>query len=347
MEDATDRFDEGIGKLLESGGQRRQAVRTSEAIKMALVLPMLHALGYDPFDPFEVVPGYAPEDGGKVDYGVIVDETPRMLVTLSSTPDDLATERAQLLSQAAMSSKAPIGLLTSGTTIRAYAADQYGTFGTTPVLSLDLADPGVDPSPLRLLSRDAFDVEELVAGAARRADEAEVAEVLAAELAQPSRALLDAIATRLGREPDGLAQMVASAAARMRAAPHVPAPEAAPSTPQPAAPASLLSEDEEAAFAAVREAASHEVDPTRIVARQTRSYVAVLLDDNRHRTIARIHFKAERTKYLGTFVGRDEKRHAIASPDDVGQHADAIRARVVEIVAALAAGTETDATPDA
>src|SRR5688572_11040444 len=60
------------------------AILTEEAVKTAVVLPFLSALGYDVFDPNEVVPEFTADavgkKGEKVDYAVKAGDQIRILV---------------------------------------------------------------------------------------------------------------------------------------------------------------------------------------------------------------------------------------------------------------------------
>ena len=64
----------------------------------------------------------------------------------------------------------------------------------------------------------------------------------------------------------------------------------------------------------------------------------MLLDDNNRRTIARLHFSAASRKHIGVFTGREETRHAIGGPADVGEYTDELRRRAKEL--------DPDAFPD-
>lgn len=323
----TEQFNESVRALQTHIRTRRQAVRSSESIKTALILPFIRMLGWDVFDPFEVVPGYSHESGGKVDYGVKSEETLKLVLTLSSTPEDLTSDRAQLMAQTVLNSGAACGILTNGAVHHVYAPDSYGVLSAEPVLSFDLSGVDVDPAPIMSLTRESFDVAALVASAADRRMSGAVAEALAAELADPSRSLMDAVVTRLGHEPATLRDMIIAAANGI-----APAPQPEPEVAAPQDDRRQMSEDEEVAFQVVRAILARDIDPARVVARPALRYTAVLLDDNHHRTIARLHFNAERAKYIGTFSGRDEKRSQIPGSRGVYSHEDALRARIAELM---------------
>ena len=76
-----------IDRLRALSGNARQRVphaRTEEATKNALVMPFLQVLGYDVFDPLEVVPEYVADvgmkRGEKVDYAILMDGDPIIII---------------------------------------------------------------------------------------------------------------------------------------------------------------------------------------------------------------------------------------------------------------------------
>ena len=60
-----------------------QHLRTEEATKTSLIMPFINALGYDVFDPTEVVPEFTcdwgTKKGEKVDYAIMKDGNPIIL----------------------------------------------------------------------------------------------------------------------------------------------------------------------------------------------------------------------------------------------------------------------------
>jgi predicted type IV restriction endonuclease len=78
----------------------------------------------------------------------------------------------------------------------------------------------------------------------------------------------------------------------------------------------------------VKAIACSEVKPQRIVHRDQKSYFAILIDDNNRKPIARLHFNTKQ-KYLGLLdEAKIETRHTIDGPDDIYEHAAAIREAV-------------------
>ena len=74
--------------------------------------------------------------------------------------------------------------------------------------------------------------------------------------------------------------------------------------------------------------ATREWTLARIVARDTKSYFGILLDDNNRKPIARLWFNRSK-RYLGLFDdNKVETRVAINTVEDIYQHADQLRSTV-------------------
>ena len=81
-------------------------------------------------------------------------------------------------------------------------------------------------------------------------------------------------------------------------------------------------------FQIVRAITCSEVDPHRIVHRDTKSYFGILLDDNNRKPLARLHFNRTQ-KYIGVFdETKTETRYPIEALTDIYAHADKLRTTV-------------------
>ena len=76
-------FEDDLATLASRASQLRERVETEEATKNALVMPFIQVLGYDVFDPAEVVPEFSADvgtrRGEKVDYAIMSDGKPIIL----------------------------------------------------------------------------------------------------------------------------------------------------------------------------------------------------------------------------------------------------------------------------
>lgn len=100
----------------------KDSISTEEATKNALVMPMINILGYNVFDPTEVVPEFTADHGTKkgekVDYAITKDDEPIMLIECKTLGSDLNTNHASQLFRYFNVTNAKVGILTNGTTYR-------------------------------------------------------------------------------------------------------------------------------------------------------------------------------------------------------------------------------------
>lgn len=66
----------------------KDSIQTEEATKTAIIMPFFSMLGYDVFNPQEFVPEYTADvgikKGEKVDYAIMKDDTPVILIECKS-----------------------------------------------------------------------------------------------------------------------------------------------------------------------------------------------------------------------------------------------------------------------
>ena len=93
----------------------------------------------------------------------------------------------------------------------------------------------------------------------------------------------------------------------------------------------VTTDDEISGFRIVQAIGARAVDPGRIAIRDSKSYCAVLLDDNNRKSIARLHFNSPTTRYVGTFEGKVETRHPITALTDIYKLEQQIMTRIAEL----------------
>ena len=113
---------EEIGKVIRD---HRSSLETEEAAKTTLVMPFLQALGYNVFNPSEVVPEFVADigtkRGEKVDYAVCRGDDVMMLIECKSARVDLKVENASQLYRYFSASDAQIAVLTNGVVYQFYS----------------------------------------------------------------------------------------------------------------------------------------------------------------------------------------------------------------------------------
>jgi len=93
----------------------KDALATEDATKMSLVVPFFQRLGYDVFNPLEFIPEFTADvgtkKGEKVDYAIIIDENPVILIEAKKCDEPLDNHASQLFRYFGTTS-AKFGILT-------------------------------------------------------------------------------------------------------------------------------------------------------------------------------------------------------------------------------------------
>ncbi|MEM9984990.1 MAG: type I restriction endonuclease, partial [Bacteroidota bacterium] len=78
----------------------KDQVQTEEATKNAFIMPFLTALGYDVFNPTEVIPEFVADigikKGEKVDYCVLLNGQPAIIIEAKHWKEELDVHSSQL-----------------------------------------------------------------------------------------------------------------------------------------------------------------------------------------------------------------------------------------------------------
>jgi len=336
--------------------RQREHIQTEEATKTSFVLPFLSALGYNVFDPTEVTPELSADvgvkKGEKVDYAILRDGTPIILIECKDWQTNLDRVHASQLYRYFSVTDARIGVLTNGIIYRFFSdLEQPNRMDDKPFLEinlLELKEPQVQE--LKRLRRDAFDIEEVLSSASDLKYTREVRRVFSENLANPSedfvrffagqvhggrltKSVLEEFADYVKRAisqyiSDRISDRLRTALDQESAEQTAQAEIGVPEETSLEEDGIETSEDEERAYYIVTAILSQVTDPARVVMRDTKSYCGILLDDNNRKPICRLHFN--RTQYyLGLFgTEKNEERVAIDSVRGIYQHAERLRAMV-------------------
>lgn len=137
--------EENIRELAASAPQRRRYLRTEEATKNSLVMPFISALGYDIHDPLEVIPEFTADAGvkqhEKVDYAIVKDGKPIILVECKSAGVSLGKGHLSQLLRYYAVTDARFGILTNGVEYRFYTdLRKRNVMDESPFLVVDLRE---------------------------------------------------------------------------------------------------------------------------------------------------------------------------------------------------------------
>lgn len=332
-------------------------LQTEEATKNALVMPFLSALGYDVFDPTEVVPEFTADvgvkKGEKVDYAVKSDGEIILLVEAKKAGTELALAHSSQLYRYFSVTRARIAILTNGIQYRFYSdLEEPNKMDEVPFLEVDIRDLRDGAlAELRRMSREAFDLETMLEAASDLKAMGQIRRTLERQFDEPDedlvgyfykdanpsgrfskskkeqfsrlvkKALQQAVADRVSdRLRTALQQETAAVDPAGPVSESAEPPGVAPESelPEPKEGSDIVTTEEELdGFRIVQAIVCALVSPSRVVHRDAKSYFAVLLDDNNRKPICRLHFNRKQ-KYLGLFdEQKNEIRHAIDSIEDI------------------------------
>lgn len=335
-------FIDHIQALASRLEKQMEHIRTEEATKNALVMPFINALGYNVFDPTEVVPEFIADigikKGEKVDYAIMREGQPIMLFECKHAGANLDEVHASQLFRYFHVTAARIGVLTNGITYRFYTdLEQPNKMDERPFLEFDMRDIQ-DPlvQELKKLTKSAFNLEEMLSAAHDLKYTKAITKYLSQQLAGPEDDFVVFITKRVydGTVTQGVRQQFSGivkrafhqfvnerVSGRLKSAlqeemsyepPSQPAPEE-----QPASTANVVTtDDEREGFHIVRAIVREIVDAKRVAARDVKSYFGILLDDNNRKPICRLYFNSSQ-KYIEIFDVDGGDKRAIESLDEI------------------------------
>lgn len=348
-------FIERLQSLAKKVEQVSGSLNTEEATKNALVMPFLHSvLGYDIFDPNEVIPEFTADVGTKkhekVDYALMKDGVIQILMECKRYGEPLCTKHAGQLFRYFSVTNARIAILTNGVQYQFYTdIDKPNRMDDKPFLTLDLADLDEHVIPeVKKLTKSSFDVESVVDAAGELKYLNQIKSVLHSQFQLPDEEFVRFLTSKVYEgvqtakvktqffdiTSKALKQFLNdSVNARLKSAMgngDIKSAGGTTSVPethseQEDKPRVITTEEEIEAFNIVKAILRQKVDAPRIVARDTQSYFGVLLDDNNRKPLCRLHFNTKQ-KYIGIFdADKKESRHQIDSVDDIFKYEDALK----------------------
>lgn len=132
-----------LNQLSDKIAKQKDSITTEEATKTSFIMPMIAALGYDVFNPFEVVPEMdcdLTKRGDKIDYAIMKDNAPILLIECKHCKQNLDLHSTQL-AKYYVASNARFGVLTNGIEYRFYAdLEKQNIMDKKPFLVVDMLD---------------------------------------------------------------------------------------------------------------------------------------------------------------------------------------------------------------
>lgn len=350
-------FKDTIKQLSERVQKLKDNILTEEATKNAFIMPFINALGYDVFNPLEVVPemncDIAMKKGEKIDYAIMKDGEPILLIECKHWQQNLNLHDNQLMRYFNVS-KAKFGLLTNGIIYRFYTdLIEVNKMDEKPFLEVDmfnLKDNQIEE--LKKFHKSYFDLGNILTTASELKYTGELKNVLSREFSDPqpdfvryfAKQVYDGVVnakmleqfTHLVKRSistyinDLISERLKSALSTEDNN-QTKNEEIQMAEPEPTEEESkIVTTDEELeSYMIVKSILRPVVDIHRVVYRDTQSYFGILLDDNNRKPICRMYFNSQSKKYIATMdASKKEIKHEITSLDDIYKYQDEIRAAI-------------------
>lgn len=349
-------FVDRLNAMSAKVNQLASTIQTEEATKTAFVMPFIHTvLGYDVFDPSEVVPEYicdvGTKKGEKIDYAILKGGEIQILIETKKVGEPLNINHASQLFRYFHVTTARISILTNGRLYKFFTdLDAPNKMDEKPFLEIDLLDIDEHVIPeLQKLTKSAFDVDSIINAAGELKYVGQIKREMASQFSQPDDDFVRLFASRIydgvitQKVRDQFALLTRKAASQflndqindrlksaLSGAPYpTPAELIVSETQTETADAPedrvLTTMEELEGFHIVKAIVRTVTDSKRIAHRDTQSYFGILLDDNNRKPIARLHFNRAQ-KYIGIFDReKNETRHPINSLDEIYEFSDDLK----------------------
>lgn len=160
-------FKELISQIADRIDKLKDQVKTEEASKNAFIMPFISALGFDVFNPMEVVPEYIADvgikKGEKVDYCLMKDGQPIILIECKHWDKKLSAHESQLFRYFA-TTKSKIAILTNGIYYQFYSdVDDENKMDDRPFLEFDIRSIKEGQiNEIKKFSKESFDIKDIV-----------------------------------------------------------------------------------------------------------------------------------------------------------------------------------------
>jgi hypothetical protein len=320
--------------------KQKDLIQTEEATKTAFILPFISALGYDIFDPAEVIPEFTADQGikkgEKVDYAISLDgKNVAMLIECKACNTPLGDAHSSQLFRYFSVTAARLAVLTDGIIYRFFSdTEEPNKMDSKPFMEFNMLDVQEHLVPeLKRLTKQSFNLDEIISVAGDLKYTHEIKRICSDQFFQsPSedfvmffarqtyprkvtqsvREQFTAITKRALTEfmNDTINDRLRSAMAQSNPAVSSSGQASNPSDQvvvgeKPAGRTPERRQEELEGFYIVKAILSQVVEPSRIVSRESQNHLNILLDDTNRKPICRLGLE-KAPKYIG-FMNEQKK----------------------------------------
>lgn len=335
----------------------KDQINTEEATKNAFVMPFIQIIGYDIFNPTEVIPEFicdiGTKKGEKIDYVIKKDGEPILIIECKHWKEKADAHNSQLHRYFHVS-KSRFGVLTNGHVYNFFTdLERPNIMDDKPFFTLDIAN--LKDSNLKILenfTKQGYNLDSILDSAEALKYIKAVRSEFEKELQDPSDELVKLLVNRFFEKPLTASRLSTfkeytrraisnsineSISYRLKNALSMndkissqqQEEMIAPIDENTEAQKAITTEEEIEGSQIVKAILRETVPAARIAFRDTQSYFGILLDDNNRKPLARLHFNFSK-KYLELFHnGKDNgERKLLESLDDIYKYRKELLATV-------------------
>jgi predicted type IV restriction endonuclease len=332
-------------KLIADRTKHKENIQTEEATKNAFVMPFLQSLGYDVFNPLEVVPEFVADlgikKGEKIDYAIFKDGNPTILVECKDWRQNLNIHEGQILRYFHVS-KAKFALLTNGIVYRFYTdLVKPNIMDEKPFLEFNITEIRDNQiEELKKFHKENFNVESIINTASELKFMNELKQLIHQELTEPSAEFVRHFAKQVypsvvnARVLEQFTELTKKSTQQYISELITERLRTALSKEDEKNKLEVLeqnlediskvntTEEEMEAFLIVKTILRQKISSDRITFRDAQSYFSVFIDDNNRKVVCRFYLSGIK-KSIGIFDNaKKETKIEILTLDEVYKYTD-------------------------
>ena len=336
-----------LKNLSERAAKLQSQLHTEEATKQALILPFFSALGYDIFNPLEFQPEFTADiglkNGERVDYAVLKDGKPTILVECKTVTDKLDKADSQLFRYFHTTSS-KFAILTNGLDYKFFTdLVEKNKMDEKPFLSINILNlREQDILELKKFHKAFFDVDQIFSTASELKYLNEIKALLSSELENTSEGFAKYFITEVyaGRATANVVEqfkVIVKKALNQFTSEIVTArlksvmdkeKEAEKVEAEKVTETKLIetTSDELEAFYIIKGILRQRIDSARIFFRDAQSYFSIIVDDNNRKPICRLYLSSGK-RLIGIInAEKKEVRIELTTLDDIYKCSDQLLA---------------------
>lgn len=333
-------FNEDLKSFAERIIPLKDTLSTEEATKMSMIIPFFQLLGYDVFNPSEFCPEYTADvgikKGEKVDYAILINDQPEILIECKWCGESLTKHGSQLFRYFS-TSPAKFAILTNGLTYQFFTdLDEANKMDLTPFLEINIDNlKDAQINELKKFSKEVFDKDNIFSTASELKYSTLIKGLLSQDLDAPSddfiryilsgvydgpktQKVIDKFKPIVKKSFNGFINDLVNQKISSALTPEdIESSNDIPLETDTTQSKIITTEEEIEAFYIIRGILAGTISVDEVVYRDTESYFGILFQDNNRKPICRLNLDTKNKQLLIPDENKKFNRIYIDTLDDI------------------------------